>query len=329
MSSVVQIGNFGPSHSTENHLLQALVGLDHDVTPVQENDVEAWRDTDSSPLWRSRPDVVLWTRTGWDWDSLGIAPAEMHVLQHRFLERCENAGIPTVGYHLDRWWGLAREHEVATEPFFSCSLVCTADGGHDKEWADAGVNHAWFPPAVSLYECEPAQPEEAYASDIAFVGSWQGYHPEWEHRAQLVAWLSETWGDRVRFWPQPGQPAVRGHALRQLYASVKVCVGDSCLVPAADGTPVERYWSDRVPETLGRGGILVHPWVEGLPFLPGVHLWAWHLGDFDALHEVVGLALGQSDDGRARMREDARRIVRRHHTYSARMRTLWQRLELA
>ena len=41
-------------------------------------------------------------------------------------------------------------------------------------------------------------------------------------------------------------------------ASVDAVVGDSCLVP-----PTRLYYSDRMPETIGRGGLLIHPYVEG------------------------------------------------------------------
>lgn len=328
MSTVLQIGNFGPEHSTENHLRQALQTNGHDVIQIQENDLGAW---EHGHMWSFGYDALLWTRTGWDWESLGIDPAMQHARQALLLERCEQMGIPTIGYHLDRWWGLGREQEVIIEPFFRCSTVITADGGHDKEWADAGVNHLWLPPAVSEFECAPGVYDDAYFSEVAFIGSWMpGYHAEWQHRPQLIEHLRSWYGPRVRFWPPEGQPAVRGRPLRDLYASTLVNIGDSCLVPNADGSPVERYWSDRVPETIGRGGLLIHPKVEGLDeaFEPGEDgLLMWHLGDWDGLRGLIQFALDRPDIA-AKMREQGRARVLRDHTYTVRIRQVWDLLGL-
>lgn len=322
MSRVIYIGNFGPEHSTETHVRQALEANGHEVAAVQENDELAW-ELRWWP-WNAQPDVVMWTRTK------SLSDQIPHHTKIAVLDYCRRSGIPTVGYHLDRWWGLPRETDIlAGDPFFRVSTLVTADGGHDKEWADAGVNHLWMPPGVSEFECVPGTFEEAYASDVAFVGSWQGgYHPEWAHRDQLVGWLMATYGDRCRFWPQPGQPAMRGAPLRDLYASVKVLVGDSCLVPNRDGSPVARYWSDRVPETLGRGGVLIHPWVDGMNFIGGVHLFYWELGDWEALRSLIDFAVDMSDEARAMFRDGARRRILNGDTYTIRMRQLWDHLGL-
>lgn len=328
MTRVAYIGNFGPEHSTENHVRRALEANGHQVMTLQEDDVENWRylieKVHSSAIAANvHPEVVMWTRTKSLSDEIddGLKRATLHA--------CRLAHVPTVGYHLDRWWGLPRAAEIDHDPFFRCSLLVTADGGHDEQWAEAGVNHLWMPPGVSEFECQPGTFDEAYASDIAFVGSWTGYHPEWwGERARMLEHVRSWYGDRFRCWPPEGQPAVRGRPLRDLYASVKVIVGDSCLVPGADGSPVRRYWSDRVPETIGRGGLLIHPNVEGLDeaFEAGEEgLLMWHLGDLDGLHGLIDFALERPDYA-AQMRERGRARVLEAHTYTVRMRQLWEHL---
>ena len=42
--------------------------------------------------------------------------------------------------------------------------------------------------------------------------------------------------------------------LNTLYASAKLVIGDSCF-----GGQIKGYYSDRVTETTGRGGFLLHP----------------------------------------------------------------------
>ncbi len=315
---VLQIGNFGPDHSTENELRKALGAIGVEVVPVQENEPGLWTDP-VAVLSEHHPHWVLWTRTGWDWKATcGWSHEEAVERQHGFLAACRAFGIPTVGYHLDRWWGLDRQGQVHVEPFFRVDLLVTADGGHDEEWRAAGVNHHWMPPGVSEFECGGARYNAKLASPIAFVGSWRpGYHPEWQHRPQLVDWLRSNYGRMVRFWGGPGR-AVRGAALRSLYASVAVVVGDSCLVGSSG-----RYFSDRIPETLGRGGFLIHPQVEGLEehWQSGVHLQTWPIGDWGELRQLVDSYLADSD-GRRGIAHAGRLHTVEHHTYTVRMRQL-------
>lgn len=310
-------GNFKPAHSTENEVRRALQHLGHEVTLLQEDEtswlstIDACRDAD----------LFLWTQTyglahTWSNDDADTA---LRVLRDR---------LPTVGYHLDRWWGLTRQDQIQTEPFFRVGLLCTADGGHDQQWADAGINHRWFPPAVSEFECEPGTPRDEYRSDIAFVGSWQGhYHREWGHRSALINFLHRTYRRRVAFHPRG--PAVRGADLRDLYASVKVVIGDSCLVPHwPSGDPMTRYWSDRVPETIGRGAFLLHPYVEGLPekYPPGAGLALWALGDWNGLRREIDYWVANDED-RAAVAKAGQAHVLREHTYTVRMRQLLDLLQ--
>lgn len=307
---VAYIGNLGEGsapHSTENHVAGALEANGHEVVRLHEQRFD-W-----NPSRIPGVSFVLWTHTH------GFAPERTHARQERFLSAMRLRDVPTVGYHLDRWFDLRREPQLG-EPFFRCSLVCTADGGNQDRFAALGVEHVWFPPGVSAGECEPGTYRAALASDVAFVGSWQGgYHPESGHRAGLVGWLQQTYGDRCRFWPTPGEHAVRGEPLRDLYASAKVLVGDSCLV----GTGQNRsYISDRIPETLGRGGFLAHPYVDGVTdgtlYTSGEHLVCWEAGDWGALRDEIDAAL-TDDEERARIAKAGREHVLEHHTYERRM----------
>ena len=308
---VAYVGNFGPPHSTENHVAETLRRMGHHVVQLQENDRATWTWLE----WAdglTEMDLVLWTRTG------SLTPPDEIV--QPMLERCVRLGVPTVGFHLDRWWGLAREGQVHESPFFRCAIVATADGGHDLEWAAAGVNHLWLPPAVAEFECGYGWPRAEFASRVAFVGSHTSYHAEWPWRQRMVRLLSHRYGAReFRAWPEPGAEAIRGEALRDLYASVEVVAGDSCLAGGAT-----RYWSDRVPETLGRGGLLVHPRVAGIEdqFVDGEHLVLVPPEDPEALFAALDEVLGWPAWRRSDMRHAALVHVLQHHTYRQRMATL-------
>lgn len=312
---VAYVGNVGPGsapHSTENHIRQALEVHGVTVVPLHEQRLD-WA-TSAVP---EGTDFVLWTHTH------GFAPERTHRAQERFLAGLRARGIPSVAVHLDRWFDLARERQVAEEPFFRVDYLATADGGNDDRFAALGIEHHWFPPGVSGPECELGTFRPELASDVAFVGSHAGgYHPESKHRYELVEWLRATYGNRCRFWPAPGEHALRGEQLRDLYASVKVLVGDSCLVGTGRSA---RYISDRVPETIGRGGVLVHPEVEGVTdgtlYTSGEHLLTWPAGDWDALRATIDRALAD-DELRARISTQGRAHVLAEHTYERRMATL-------
>lgn len=309
---IAYIGNVGPDsapHSTENHIARALETLGVKVHPIHEQRF-AW----SMQGIPGDVDLVLWTHTH------GFAPRKTHGGQWRLLEGLRARGVPSVGVHLDRWWDLDREPQVREEPFFRVDYLATADGGNDDRFAALGIEHHWFPPGVSAAECEPGTYRPELASDIAFVGSWHGgYHRESRHRHELVEWLRTTYGDRCRFWPALGEPAVRGEDLRDLYASVKVLVGDSCF----SGDPRGRFYaSDRLPESLGRGGLLVHPDTEGVTdgtlYTSGEHLLTWPAWDWDALRAQIDGALAD-EMLRRRVSTAGREHVLEHHTYERRM----------
>jgi hypothetical protein len=308
---VAYIGNYLPEHSTENHVYRALVGNEHDVIQFQENNLKRWDQLNSSI---AEFDFVLWTRTGW-------GPKHPQDMQYRMLDLAEAAGVPTVGYHLDRWWGLNRTHEVLSEPFFKVSLLVTADGHpeHQQKFEAAGVNHHWMPPGVSLHECmrTPKLVEE-YKHDVIFVGSHMEYHKEWKYRMSLVHFLKKTYGPRLGLYPRPGEHALRGQPLVDLYHSSKVVVGDSCL-----NGGITNYWSDRIPETIGRRGFLIHPEVEGLEahFTPGTHLETYSLGDWKALQAKIDRYI-EDAASRNEIASAGQGHVLMHHTYEVRMQQL-------
>lgn len=303
---IAYIGNFVPEHSTENHVKTAWESHGHEVVRIQEGEQDQWEKLISN---MPKIHLVLWTRTA------DLAAKVGHKTQWRMLAAAEQLGVPTVGFHLDRWWGLSREATVWEEPFFRCQYVITADGGHQAEFKSVGVNHFWLPPAVSLPETELGTATEEYRSQIAFVGSWMpGYHAEWTHRPELIQWLIDNY-PQIKFWPRANQPGIRGQALRNLYASTDVVIGDSCLV----GAPC-CYWSDRIPETIGRGGFLIHPYVEGLEehYDPGKHIVTWDVGDWESLRTAIDWHL-ESPEDRQRISTGGRDHVRKHHTYEKRV----------
>lgn len=319
MTSIVYVGNFTRPWCTEVHVAGSLEQLGHTVHRRQENEVD----------WPSLPadvdqvggQLLLWTRT---W------PAPLEVVTP-VLDELRARGVPSVSYHLDRWFGLDREHQVRDQPFFRSSLVVSPDAS--PRWAEEGVEHLWLPPGVYAAECGEVTPERRrWPFDVVFVGSYPYPHPEWaDYREQLVASFRRRFRGRFAVLPRKGQP-IRGTELQKLYASVPVVLGDSCLVGETHG-----YWSDRIPETLGRGGVLIHPEVrdpEGEAMVgPGGdwyeherHLLTYPLGEFATAVELADRLLSTPDE-RAYLSMAGRRQVLERDTYAHRLATVLEHVE--
>ena len=104
-----------------------------------------------------------------------------------------------------------------------------------------------------------------------------------------------------------------GPDLGRLYASAEAVLGDS-----ADAA---RYWSDRVVCTLGRGGLLAHPRVEGmteLGFTDDVML-LYERGQFPQLGEQIdALTAGR----RREMTDAAIALVGERHLWEHRLKDI-------
>lgn len=294
--------------TTANALAEGFAALGgHEVAGYPEMAVDTWRDL-ANPDHLDGVDLIVWSRSR----SLS-GRFDMHAM----LAAARTAGTGTVAVHLDRWWGLAREREVAEEPFFRCDLVCTTDGGNDDRWDAAGVRHRWLPPAVTAADAAlSGRFHPAAANKAVFVGSWHAYaHPEWRHRGALIKRLARRFGPRLVTFPGADGRRVQGQELADILASAAIVVGDSALV---GGTG--RYWSDRVPITLGMGGLLVHPTVEGMDeqgLVAGEHFLGAPVGDIDALGDVVAAALAGEYQG-TEVRSAGREAVLAEHTYTVR-----------
>lgn len=321
--TVLFVGNYKHSWCSEVHFTRSIESLGHTVVRIQEDECD----------WAALPrladehgaHLLCWTRT-WPTDFDTVAKP---------FEELRRMGVPTVVRHLDLYFNLLRSHQIDDDPFFRCpDLVVTP---HDTdEWAAHGIEHWWQPPGVVADECGPVEPDHRkYPHPVVFVGSgaFRPYpHPEWAPvRARVLDACSGSFGKQFGRWPRPGSP-IRGLDLQTLYASAKVVVGDSCLV----GNP-RAYWSDRTPESLGRGALLLHPVVPGfidtaenqetdMGFVHGEHLWTYPAGDGGAVVDLVRAALADPE-GSQRIRDAGRALVLSRDTYAHRFAALFAHVE--
>lgn len=300
------IGNFKVPFTTENDLAWSLDKLGHTLLLMQE---DQW--TTNDILARSieeKLDLILYTHThGWN------TPGDFDLTQ--LWQDLRNRGKKTASFHLDYWKGLAREGDVGKHPFWQTDYVFTADGGSHDWYIKQGIKHYWLKPGVVERDCYYAEPLDEFKHDVIFVGS-KRYHPEWPYRSKLVDWLQMTYGDRFAHYGGDGIRVVRGHELNQLYRSAKVVVGDSLCLDFKHSN----YWSDRVNETLGRGGFLIHPLIKGMPkfYKDKKHLVYYQFDQFDQLKKLIDYYIANYAE-RERIRLEGHLHVKKNHTYTQRM----------
>lgn len=319
--TILYVGNFTRPWCTEVHLAASLGSLGHRVVQCQENHVD-WA---SLPALADREGahMLLWTRT---W------PTDMEVVRP-VLAELRARGVPSVAYHLDLFLGLDREHQVRDQPFFACDVLVTPH--RSERWGELGIDHLWQPPGVFHAETAEVPPDRRrWPWDVVFVGSHPYPHPEWEPtRSALIGAFEAEFGDRFAVLPaaRPGRrkEALRGSDLQSLYATVPVILGDSCMAGVAEG-----YWSDRVPETLGRGGLLIHPRVPGHIDGAGHGTWYEHAQDLLAFASGdPGLAIDAAHAALAdpewaqEIRDRGRATVIGRDTYVHRMDTMLAHVE--
>lgn len=313
---LVYVGNFEPSASTENHVSYALAELGHDVWELQESKATVAQIREAC----ADADLLLYTRTE------GLTPSS----RREWLDLLETLPIPSASYHLDLYAGLRRGAGLRDDPFWRTRYVFSADGGSPEFFKAHGINHFWLPPGVHGPECYMAQPSPEMATDILFVGSGghrAGYHPEWPWRDKMIRFLADTYGPRFSKHGHPpmgsvGTQHVRGHKLNVAYASAKIVVGDSLsLGPETEKGPIfshARYWSDRVPETIGRGGFLLMPDIPGLA--EHVPLARFKPGDLADLKAQIDYWLAPANEAfREGLRVQLHSAVKANHTYANRM----------
>ena len=304
--NIAYIGNFGCDFSTESHIKWTLEEkLGHHVVPLQENKIIT--DEVVAATRERGCKLLLWTHThGPDWEMTG------NISRDQMLNELRRSGIKTASFHLDRYRGLrildGREDRVGNDAFWRTDIVFTADGGNQEWFAERCVNHVWLPPGIVEKEAYFGKPKPQYTSPLAFFGA-DGYHDEYPFRGRMCSRLKEKYGSNFRIYQ-----GIRRGELNDAMASVKVVVGDSCFAGS------DRYWSDRVPESLGRGAFLIFPRTPGLE-IPG--LVTYTPGDINDLIKKIDYWLDEArDTERKEIVKVTQSWVKENATYTNRMKFL-------
>jgi len=205
------------------------------------------------------------------WEFQGAKPLQKELKRHN---------IPTVTWHPDLFYNLPlQRHESIFVPFtqrhaaYTTDIVCTPEGGiAHKRYKELGINHHILRQGIYEDCCyiAPSNNNEKY--DILFVGgSEHQYH---QYRKPLIRHLKETYNDRFLHVGSPrivnnrvvsNEHQYRMDDLNKLISNCKIIIGES--------VEQEYYWSNRLYETIGRGGFCLHAYTKGIEqeYTPGEH----------------------------------------------------------
>jgi hypothetical protein len=228
--------------------------------------------------------------------------------------------LTTVFWLFDIYFGTQREPLVKTNPRFQCNYVFTTDGGgnHQYLFEKAGVHHFCLRQGICEADAYLGEKKKEFEKDIVFVGTINSIDP---NRDKLVSFLQNTYGERFKWYGKTGPNEIRGKDLNDLYASVKIVVGDSCFSPC--------YWSVRLYDVLGRGGFLLFPDIPGLnrefvyyehlvPYIPSIL--------YEDLQKKIDYYL-EHDEEREKIRLAGFQYCKEHYNFKLRCQKLLETIK--
>jgi glycosyltransferase involved in cell wall biosynthesis len=313
VAKITFLGNFRVDFTSESHHSKTLESLGHEVIRLQESEATAemvlQNAMDSS--------LFIWVHTH-GWNTIGRFTMEDVLL------KLKKHKIPSMTYHLDLWFGLRRQKDLRRKPVYQYIDHFFTVDRKMADWfnSNTSVKGHYLPAGVYDKECTytPAIATE----EVIFVGS-KTYHQEWPYRPKLISFLSQTYGKRFNLYGREGVRMVRGQELNNLYAATKVVVGDTLCPDFA----YPDYWSDRIYETIGRGGFLIHPYIKGLEkeFEDKKHVVFYEYNNLDQLKELVDYYL-EHDEEREQIRRSGHELVKNNYTYKNRWQTILKELSI-
>jgi hypothetical protein len=229
--NIIYIGKFGKIYD-EEYIARSFEMLGHNVLRMSETIKLRYFINDITEF---KPDMVIYAK-------LATPNAESLILE------CKKRKIKTVCWVFDLYWGYVREHLVHKLPAFKSDYVFTTDGGNNDKWKSVGVNHQCVRQGIYTEDCFMLTLDKIH--DVIFIGSDNIYNPRKEFLDKLATDFNFKW------FGKQNTDEVRSKDLNEVIARSKIVVGDSF--------PSDYYWSNRVVETLGRGGFLIHREVKGL-----------------------------------------------------------------
>lgn len=227
------IGKFNKMHD-EEYIAQGFEHIGHEVIRI--SDLSTGFEIKDA-LERYKPDILLYCK----W----IQPKEVDAT----INALKKVGMKTVCWLFDLYVGYTREYQLRNASFFKSDYVFTTDGGNQKTFDALKINHHCIRQGIRSEECFI---QSGNPIGVAFVGS---DNPANQERLKAIG-QTMLYFPNFTWYGRADTDEKRGMELNELYGNTKIVIGDSVYSPY--------YWSNRVVETLGRGGFLIHQDVPGI-----------------------------------------------------------------
>lgn len=299
---IVLLGNVELPYSSESYYVNTLRDMGHNVVTLHETKATGEEVLETA----LKSDLFIWIHGHSD-ETPGM-PMEV------VLKTLTQEGVKTITWHHDLFFGLGRQNLITDAAVYAHIQHFFTTDRLMADWVNKNskVKAYYLPSAVYDKEAKMLD-KKNNVPEVSFVGN-KGYHPEWDYRPKLIEWLDRTYGDRFGWYSgeEESLGLKRGWDMNQLFADTKVVVGDTlCL-----NFDYPYYWSDRLWETLGRGGFLIMPYVKGMEkyVRDGVHLRFYDFGNFKQLKYLIDYYLTH-DKERDRIRKRGHEHVKKNHTY--------------
>jgi len=217
--------------------------------------------------------------------------------------------IKTVFWLFDLYCGTDRAIDLFFNPRYQCDFVFSTDGGHQDYFFWSRINHYVLRQGIYEEDAYIGRYRKYLKSDITFVGTSSSILHPW--RAEMIRKLQSTFKNSFKWWGRMGANEIRGADLNDLYASVKIIVGDS--------SPSPQYWSVRIYDVLGRGGFLLHPSVDGLEkeFEYYKHFVPFEYRNFVDLKKKINYYLTHNKE-REKIKKDGFEYCKKQHSFKSR-----------
>tara|TARA_Y100001972_G_C7663845_1_gene335202 strand:+ start:2811 stop:3794 length:984 start_codon:yes stop_codon:yes gene_type:complete len=248
---------------------------------------------------------------------------------------CKSHNIQTISYHPDGFYNYTEDngpHSIEGNDVFHGSrhdsligsnknliykadYVFTPEGYANSSYREMGINHYVLRQGIHNSCCYKGIPIY-HPYDVAFIGNDVGpYH---SYRKELTTFLTEKYGDKFLHLGRNNEHAVRMDNLNDLIASCKVIIGESIQHP--------NYWSNRIYETIGRGGFCLHAYHEGIEneYSIGKHFDVYYREEgFDKIKEKIDFWI-QNDSLREKVANNGMNHTQKYHTLAHRASQLIQ-----
>lgn len=294
---IIYFGSFDQAFDSEVYISNTLETLGCEVKRVKTISCDLKK---IKELLKTKYDFILFSK-GWF-----IGDAD------KIKDYFKSLDVLKVSWFFDLVFGTNRQRLLYEHQIFYSDIVFTTDGGHQKKFEKLGINHHCLRQGIYGPEAVLGKVQEKYKQDIVFVGcNVHGRAFKWPNRNELLQFLIREYESKFTWYGEENEkePGIRNLPLNDLYASVKIVVGDSVYSP--------NYWSNRAYETLGRGGFLIFPIQDNFDFQAGKHFVSYHYRDYKGLKEKIDYYLSH-DKEREVIRKAGFEYCKDNHTYAHR-----------